>query len=103
MPLTLVLPDNYSYVLLAASSSLFLTTVHFFVDAQARKKSGLKYPVSYATPEQIAKNPAAYQFNCGTSPKCSLGVRASDAGASALLPTSHAGCLVDADNLLREQ
>jgi glutathione S-transferase len=38
--------------------------VHFFIDTQARKKSGLKYPVSYATPEEIAKNPAAYQFNC---------------------------------------
>ncbi|KAJ1329196.1 MAPEG family protein [Microdochium nivale] len=62
--LSLQLPAEYGYVLVAATSSIFVNLLHFVLTAGARKRSGIDYPNAYATPEQAAKNPAAYAFNC---------------------------------------
>lgn len=35
--------------------------------SKARKASGLKYPVPYASNELAEKSDVAYKFNCGTS------------------------------------
>jgi glutathione S-transferase len=34
--------------------------------SKARKASGLKYPIPYASNELAEKNELAYKFNCGT-------------------------------------
>ncbi len=36
--------------------------------SSARKKSGIKYPNSYASAEQAEKDPKAFAFNCGMPP-----------------------------------
>jgi len=33
--------------------------------SSSRKKSGIKYPNSYASAEQAEKDPKAFAFNCG--------------------------------------
>lgn len=65
MPLDIGLPDSYGLVLLVASSSFFVNTYHVFLTSAARKRSGLKYPIPYASTELAEKDPNAYQFNCG--------------------------------------
>ncbi|KAK8101165.1 uncharacterized protein PG998_007429 [Apiospora kogelbergensis] len=57
-------PNEYGYVLLVASGSFLVNVLHFFLSANARRASGLKYPIPYATEEQAAKDPKAYTFNC---------------------------------------
>lgn len=47
-----------------ASASFFVNVYHFALTGGARKASGLKYPIPYATVEQAAKDPAAHRFNC---------------------------------------
>lgn len=47
-----------------ASASFFVNLYHFALTGKARKASGLKYPIPYATVEQAAKDPAAHKFNC---------------------------------------
>lgn len=64
MPLDIGLPDSYGLVLLVASSSFFVNTYHVFLTSAARKRSGLKYPIPYASTELAEKDPNAYQFNC---------------------------------------
>ncbi|CEJ94583.1 hypothetical protein VHEMI10103 [[Torrubiella] hemipterigena] len=64
MVLTLVVPDEYSYVLAAVTSTFFVNTVHMFRTSKLRKASGIKYPNAYASDEQAKKDPAAYTFNC---------------------------------------
>ncbi|KAK7935082.1 glutathione S-transferase [Apiospora marii] len=64
MTLILQVPNEYGYVLVAASSSLLVNVLHFILSAKARKASGLKYPIPYASEEQAAKDPKAYSFNC---------------------------------------
>ncbi|KAK7963841.1 glutathione S-transferase [Apiospora saccharicola] len=64
MTLILQVPNEYGYVLVAASSSLLVNVLHFFLSAKARRASGLKYPIPYASEEQAAKDPKAYSFNC---------------------------------------
>lgn len=54
----------HSYVLVAATSSIAVNVMHMFLTSAARKRSKIPYPNAYATPEQAAKDPAAYQFNC---------------------------------------
>lgn len=56
-----------SYVLLAATSSFFLNTVHGVVTSKHRKLSGQKYPIAYASNELAEKDSKAYKFNCGRS------------------------------------
>ncbi|EHA57029.1 hypothetical protein MCOR02_004385 [Pyricularia oryzae] len=62
--ITLTLPGDYGYVLLAAASSFFLQTYHMVLSAKARKESGLMYPIAYAESQVAAKDPKAYAFNC---------------------------------------
>ncbi|KAG8986449.1 hypothetical protein FRB94_005637 [Tulasnella sp. JGI-2019a] len=60
----LVIPDNYTYVLLAASSYALLNAYQSRNVGKARKAAGIKYPQVYATKEEQEANPAAYAFNC---------------------------------------
>ncbi|KAL7625601.1 hypothetical protein AAE478_004821 [Parahypoxylon ruwenzoriense] len=60
----LQVPSEYGYVLTVAASSLFINTFHFVLTGTARRKSGLAYPIPYASQEQAAKDPNAYAFNC---------------------------------------
>lgn len=57
-----------SYVLLAATSSFFLNTVHAVMTSRRRKAASIPYPNSYATKEQADKDPKAFSFNCGMAP-----------------------------------
>ncbi|KAI1405620.1 membrane-associated proteins in eicosanoid and glutathione metabolism [Hypoxylon fuscum] len=64
MSYALQVPSEYGYVLTVAASSFFINTFHFVLTASARKKSGLGYPIPYASQEQADKDPNAYAFNC---------------------------------------
>ncbi|KOS17333.1 Microsomal glutathione S-transferase 3 [Escovopsis weberi] len=64
MTFTLELPDQYGFVLAAATSTFFVTTAHFIRTAKLRKASGVAYPNAYASQEHADKNPAAHRFNC---------------------------------------
>ncbi|KAI0969852.1 hypothetical protein F4678DRAFT_438502 [Xylaria arbuscula] len=56
-------PKEYGYVLAVAASSVFINTTHKILTTLARKASGIPYPQSYATKEEVEKNPAALKFN----------------------------------------
>lgn len=61
----ITIPQEYSYVLLAATSTLFVNAYHMLLTSSKRKASGIKYPTTYASEELANKDPKAYQFNCG--------------------------------------
>ncbi|KAI0865589.1 membrane-associated proteins in eicosanoid and glutathione metabolism [Xylaria cubensis] len=63
MSLIIEVPKEYGYVLAVATSTIFVNTYHKIISASARKASGLKYPIPYASEEQAAKDPKAYKFN----------------------------------------
>ncbi|KAL2143123.1 hypothetical protein VTI28DRAFT_337 [Corynascus sepedonium] len=62
--MSIVLPSDYGYVLLAASSTFVINIVHGFLTATSRKKAAIKYPNAYASAEQAEKDPRAFTFNC---------------------------------------
>ncbi|KPM38105.1 hypothetical protein AK830_g8451 [Neonectria ditissima] len=64
MSWTLELPEQYGLVLVAATSTFFINTLHVQLTSKYRKASGLKYPVPYASNDLAEKDPKAYQFNC---------------------------------------
>ncbi|KAJ2981090.1 hypothetical protein NQ176_g2238 [Zarea fungicola] len=64
MPITIEVPDQYSYVLAAATSTFFLNTIHMMRTSKFRKIAKIPYPESYATSEEVSKNPSAAKFNC---------------------------------------
>ncbi|KAM0438911.1 hypothetical protein ACHAPT_001672 [Fusarium lateritium] len=64
MPLTIQLPEEYGYVLVAATSTFFINTLHVVLTSAARKASGLKYPIPYASNDLAAKDTKAFKFNC---------------------------------------
>ncbi|OLN97468.1 Microsomal glutathione S-transferase 3 [Colletotrichum chlorophyti] len=64
MPLTLQVPNEYSYVLLVATSTFFINTTHVLLTSKYRKASGIVYPAPYASNEVAEKDPKAYAFNC---------------------------------------
>jgi glutathione S-transferase len=64
--LSIALPAEYGYVLLAAASTYFANFYHIVLTSKARKASGIKYPVAYAANEVADKDPKAFLFNCGT-------------------------------------
>ncbi|KAI5458385.1 hypothetical protein BGZ63DRAFT_426788 [Mariannaea sp. PMI_226] len=64
MPFILELPDQYGLVLAVATSTFFVNTLHVVLTSKARKASGLKYPIPYASNELAEKDTKAYQFNC---------------------------------------
>ncbi|KAI1112590.1 membrane-associated proteins in eicosanoid and glutathione metabolism [Nemania sp. NC0429] len=63
MPFVFEVPKEYGYVLAVATSTIFINTYHKTLTYSARKASGIKYPNSFATPEQADKDPKAYKFN----------------------------------------
>jgi len=64
MPLTLYVPNEYGYVLLAGSSTFFVNFYQAYLVMKFRRASGIKYPNAYATLEQAEKDPKAFNFNC---------------------------------------
>ncbi|CAM1510272.1 Fc.00g006070.m01.CDS01 [Cosmosporella sp. VM-42] len=64
MPFTLELPDQYGFVLVAATSTFFINSLHVVLTSNARKASGLKYPIPYASNDLAEKDSKAYKFNC---------------------------------------
>jgi glutathione S-transferase len=66
--MAITIPQEYSYVLLAATSTLFVNAYHQLLTSSKRKASGIKYPTTYASQEVADKDPKAYQFNCGMCP-----------------------------------
>ncbi|PGH08917.1 glutathione S-transferase [Blastomyces parvus] len=61
---TITLPDNYGNVLaLVVGAVPLLNFLHMYEVGKNRKKSGIKYPHAYATPEECKQSPAAYAFN----------------------------------------
>lgn len=65
-------PANDSYVLIVATSTFFINTLHTLTTARFRKSSGIKYPIAYASQEQAEKDRQAYLFNCGGCFRSSL-------------------------------
>jgi glutathione S-transferase len=65
MPFSIIVPDAYAYVLGVATSTSLVNLYLSANVALSRKPAGISYPTMYATEEQVAKNPAAYKFNCG--------------------------------------
>ncbi|TXC07472.1 hypothetical protein FocTR4_00003819 [Fusarium oxysporum f. sp. cubense] len=66
MSLVLELPAEYGFVLVAATSTFFINTLHVLLTSKARKRSGIKYPVAYASNELAEKDAEAFKFNCGS-------------------------------------
>ncbi|KAK3491371.1 hypothetical protein B0T13DRAFT_450862 [Neurospora crassa] len=64
MAITLTLPDEYGYVLLATVSTFFANSFHSINTGRQRKAAGVKYPVAYAPQEVAEKDPKAFAFNC---------------------------------------
>ncbi|KAK3940698.1 microsomal glutathione S-transferase 3 [Diplogelasinospora grovesii] len=62
--MAITVPNEYSYVLVAVTSTFFVNTFHGLLTSRHRKASGVAYPAPYATAEEAAKNPKAYKFNC---------------------------------------
>ncbi|KAM5356373.1 hypothetical protein ACJ41O_003019 [Fusarium nematophilum] len=64
MTFSLELPDQYGFVLVAATSTFFINSLHVVLTSSARKASGLKYPIPYASNDLAEKDHKAYRFNC---------------------------------------
>ncbi|EJU06298.1 MAPEG-domain-containing protein [Dacryopinax primogenitus] len=64
MPFTLVLPDNYPWVALAASSTFWLCAYQVINVSGFRRKAGVKYPQLYADKAEQEKSLDAMKFNC---------------------------------------
>ncbi|ELR08937.1 hypothetical protein GMDG_03604 [Pseudogymnoascus destructans 20631-21] len=58
------LSQDYGYVILAATSTFILNTVHGFNTGKFRKAAAIPYPAPYATNEVAKDNDDAYRFNC---------------------------------------
>ncbi|KAK4242501.1 hypothetical protein C8A03DRAFT_40156 [Achaetomium macrosporum] len=58
------IPNEYGYVLLAASSTFFVNIFHAALTSTRRRAANIKYPTTYASAEQAEKDPKAYAFNC---------------------------------------
>ncbi|KAK4103838.1 membrane-associated proteins in eicosanoid and glutathione metabolism [Parathielavia hyrcaniae] len=61
---TITIPNEYGYVLLAASSTAFVNVLHMILTSARRKAAAVKYPIAYVSAEQADKDPKAYAFNC---------------------------------------
>jgi len=59
---TITIDPNYGYVLLAASASVLLNTIHGFNVGSYRKAAAIPYPAAYA-PSSRTDN-EAHAFNC---------------------------------------
>ncbi|KAI9885520.1 MAG: hypothetical protein M1823_002702 [Watsoniomyces obsoletus] len=65
MTLTLSLPNDYGYVVLAATASALMQNWLSFTVADLRKRAKLPYPHAYASDSAIKTDAAAYAYNCG--------------------------------------
>ncbi|KAI0515345.1 hypothetical protein F5B22DRAFT_184493 [Xylaria bambusicola] len=63
MPFILEVPKEYGYILAVATASVFVNTAHKIMTSMTRNASGVPYPNTYATKEEIEKNPKALKFN----------------------------------------
>ncbi|KAI5121143.1 hypothetical protein M0805_007141 [Coniferiporia weirii] len=57
-------PQGYSYVLAAATSTMFLNAWQLFKVNGARKQAGIQYPQLYAEKTEAAASKQALIFNC---------------------------------------
>ncbi|CAK7269144.1 hypothetical protein SEPCBS57363_003452 [Sporothrix epigloea] len=64
MSLTIEIPAQYGYVLGTVTALFFVNTYHSLLTGSYRKAAKIAYPNCYASAEQAAKEPAAFQFNC---------------------------------------
>ncbi|KAL2159615.1 hypothetical protein VTH06DRAFT_2184 [Thermothelomyces fergusii] len=62
--MAIVIPNDYGYVLLAATSTFAVNIWHGILTGTKRKAAAVKYPNAYATAEQAEKDPKAFAFNC---------------------------------------
>lgn len=83
-----------SYVLLAATSTFFVNTLHAILTVKARKAAGQKYPIAYASNEVAEKDRKAYLFNCGMcSSQSNVTLSKLFRHANNLIEVSPGGCL----------
>jgi len=61
---TLEIPQEYGYVLLAATSTFILGSIHGANTSSYRKAAGILYPNAYASDALAKGKPEAYAFNC---------------------------------------
>lgn len=61
---SITVPEGYSYVIAAATSTVWLNFWQFAKVGAARKASGITYPQMYAEKAEAAASPAAAKFNC---------------------------------------
>ncbi|CAD6441689.1 4095c2df-5556-45b0-94c3-592940b8f0ed [Sclerotinia trifoliorum] len=59
---TITLSPDYGYVILAATSTFILNTIHGFNTGSHRKAAQIDYPAAYAPSSRTDE--AAYRFNC---------------------------------------
>jgi len=64
MPFVLTVPNEYGYVILAATSTFILNLAHTQNTGTYRKPACIEYPNAYATPQQAKEDPKAFAFNC---------------------------------------
>lgn len=83
----IVIPQEYSYVLLAATSTIFVNAYHMLLTSSKRKASGIQYPITYASQEVADKDPKAFQFNCGMLPLSPLEGQMADPPQQPSAPT----------------
>ncbi|EJC99660.1 uncharacterized protein FOMMEDRAFT_112727 [Fomitiporia mediterranea MF3/22] len=57
-------PQGYSYVLAAATSSILLNAYQVYNVTKARKAANIAYPQAYAEKAEAMSSVAAYRFNC---------------------------------------
>jgi len=64
MAVTFQVPNEYGYVLLAATSTFILNLLHIANTGKFRKAAKIPYPIAYASAEQQKASTEAYLFNC---------------------------------------
>ncbi|KAL9116619.1 MAG: hypothetical protein Q9187_006855 [Circinaria calcarea] len=64
MPVSLTVPNEYGYVLLAATASAALNAWHGSYVGSFRKAAKVPYPNAYATATEAATSQEKYRFNC---------------------------------------
>ncbi|MCJ1234564.1 hypothetical protein MMC14_002525 [Varicellaria rhodocarpa] len=64
MPITLTIPNEYGYVLLAATSTAVIHYWHSNLVGSHRRAAGVSYPNAYAPASEAAISKEKYLFNC---------------------------------------
>jgi len=64
MVYSFTVPNEYGYVILAATSTFVLSIVHGVNTGKFRKAAGIPYPTAYASNEDAKARQEAYVFNC---------------------------------------